>query len=507
MQSLLTKAAWRQQWRGTLTAFLAQASSGVTGGTCQHPDCRAESFSSSAQGELQRAETPTIKSQLRMLYKRVHPDLFHGHPAERATNERSFKLLQEYLSVAHEGSHSPSRHFRFEFFLHPSEETPPPAPTSERTPNLEKVEVALPPPRHAFGTNGELTQSTRRALGKLFAACGLAADISSPDDDISIQSLGDLLRHAGETARQREADVMTSSRRMVIARNALRMGRGVKAVLQGPLLSAPAHVQAEALEKLAKALDLAPDAEVGGITFVLGGKHGLDAATGNVWLRWDAKATEWGARIAAVDMDSVVRAKQRALERQFKEAQVATVVGVEMVYTDHGVGSSSEYEECLDRLESHGRARGPVEGGIFSEVPLRVIRGGDEGVNGFEIDERMGFVSVPVGASAEEVWRFLEKRGQEALGIVHRFRSAEQRLADVSAHVRKKLRLRHLSFDSSISADQYLQCCTKLLRHASTLIQLTDGLSLCIGSVDRLPQEGEDPPLVHMRWNFSINSL
>lgn len=106
-----------------------------------------------------------------------------------------------------------------------------------------------------------------------------------------------------------------------------------------------------------------------------------------------------------------------------------------------------------------------------------------------------------------QVWRFFEKRGHAALEIVHRFRSAEQRLADVSAHVRKKLRLRHLSFDSSISADQYLQCCTKLLRHASTLIQLTDGLSLCIGSVDRLPQEGEEPPLVHMRWNFSMSSL
>lgn len=83
MQSHLTKAAWRQQWRGTLRAFLAQATPVLTGGDRQLPDRRAESFSSAAQGELQRAEAPTIKSQLRLLYKRVHPDLFHGHPAER----------------------------------------------------------------------------------------------------------------------------------------------------------------------------------------------------------------------------------------------------------------------------------------------------------------------------------------------------------------------------------------------------------------------------------------
>jgi hypothetical protein len=106
-----------------------------------------------------------------------------------------------------------------------------------------------------------------------------------------------------------------------------------------------------------------------------------------------------------------------------------------------------------------------------------------------------------------QVWEYFEEHGQAALYIIHRFRSAEQRLAEVTAHVRRKLRLRHLSFDRSISSDQYLQCCTKMLRHASTLVPLMDGLSLCIGSVDRLPVEGEDPPIVQMRWNFSMSSL
>ena len=35
-----------------------------------------------------------MKKQLRELYKKVHPDRFHGHPFARDANEKSFKLLQ-----------------------------------------------------------------------------------------------------------------------------------------------------------------------------------------------------------------------------------------------------------------------------------------------------------------------------------------------------------------------------------------------------------------------------
>jgi hypothetical protein len=40
------------------------------------------------------AEAPALKTKLRELYKRVHPDLFHDFPVARDSNEHSFKLLQ-----------------------------------------------------------------------------------------------------------------------------------------------------------------------------------------------------------------------------------------------------------------------------------------------------------------------------------------------------------------------------------------------------------------------------
>jgi len=45
------------------------------------------------------ASKPSLKSQLRELYKRIHPDRFHGFPPARDANEKSFKMLQEYLTA------------------------------------------------------------------------------------------------------------------------------------------------------------------------------------------------------------------------------------------------------------------------------------------------------------------------------------------------------------------------------------------------------------------------
>ena len=50
------------------------------------------SYSSQTLGR----EPPQLKVQLRELYKRVHPDLFHDIPFARQANEHSFKLLQVY---------------------------------------------------------------------------------------------------------------------------------------------------------------------------------------------------------------------------------------------------------------------------------------------------------------------------------------------------------------------------------------------------------------------------
>ena len=56
-------------------------------------------FGRRAQQTDAAAAQPSLRSKLRELYKRVHPDLFQNHETARLANERSFKLLQVLLPL------------------------------------------------------------------------------------------------------------------------------------------------------------------------------------------------------------------------------------------------------------------------------------------------------------------------------------------------------------------------------------------------------------------------
>ena len=152
--------------------------------------------------------SPALKVQLRELYKRIHPDRFHGFPPARDTNERSFKLLQEYLAAGTcaykpytglyrnarihaftSGTVAAARQsdqdkaalpYRFIFYLHQAGAQQPAAATSateasEGTPDgLHKVSLTLPPPaRRDFAQPDQLPAATQASISKLLSACGL----------------------------------------------------------------------------------------------------------------------------------------------------------------------------------------------------------------------------------------------------------------------------------------------------------------------------------------------
>ena len=90
-----------------------------------------------------------LKQLLRQLYLRVHPDLFTDAPQEQATNQRSFVLLREYLSLLESSAEPQGRAqaFDFVFFLR---RAPGDAPDGEAEAEpgggLRRVAVKLPPP-------------------------------------------------------------------------------------------------------------------------------------------------------------------------------------------------------------------------------------------------------------------------------------------------------------------------------------------------------------------------
>lgn len=67
---------------------------------CMHGYARVFSSSRTA-GDASDNGSPTLQKQLRQLMKKVHPDRWASsdHPEARTENERSFKLLQEYMDA------------------------------------------------------------------------------------------------------------------------------------------------------------------------------------------------------------------------------------------------------------------------------------------------------------------------------------------------------------------------------------------------------------------------
>jgi hypothetical protein len=112
---------------------------------------RRRGFASSA---TPAAPPLPLKAVLRQLYLRVHPDLFTDAPAEQATNQRSFILLQDYLAATESGGEPTGRAqaFNFEFFIRESapEEGGEGGGELAAAPlgrgSLRRVSLTLPPP-------------------------------------------------------------------------------------------------------------------------------------------------------------------------------------------------------------------------------------------------------------------------------------------------------------------------------------------------------------------------
>eukprot|EP00877_Chromochloris_zofingiensis_P009526 jgi/Chrzof1/4827/Cz15g00240.t1 len=199
-------------------------------------------------GFSSKSNKPTLKSALRSLYKKVHPDLFTDFPAEKAENERSFKLLQEYLSAARAtGPSGPADRtaFRFCFYVRKEDaalaeiedvttDEDQNATADEPSPSsFQKCEVILPPPERAIPGTDYLPPSVNKALRKLLTSCGIPGDSFADDMDEGdvaagvLQPLTSFLQAAAEVVRQHESSSIGSDVRIANIRGAMRLARGV----------------------------------------------------------------------------------------------------------------------------------------------------------------------------------------------------------------------------------------------------------------------------------------
>eukprot|EP01018_Ginkgo_biloba_P034809 Gb_27721 [translate_table: standard] len=479
---------------------------------------------------------PSLRGELRRLFKLVHPDLFHSHPdaqfcsegehfvgeghlfakgtlttstsSSLAINQRSFQLLQEYLDAA-KGYGSPQQHsYHFIFYLHNNA-------TSE---NLEKVEVALPRPqvRHSSRTGAEILPATRAALGRLLFACGLSRHVRggliSEEEETK---LSDLFQQASEIQRQNEVSLLGMEHKLVVVKNALCIGRGIRVSLCSALVGLTLREQIELLQRLGKALDLCKDINLLGHAVLIGDRYGVDNL-GNLWLKHEDDAEKWSTFFSAADLVTAFKYKREVTLRRALELKVAKLMEIEMIFTHDSLSIQPQYSQFLNEIAEGAMLHGAVGGGKFHELPVKITGSSQDFEYGvrekicnptsFEVDDVMGYVAVPVWENLTNMYNFIEQHGEEALASRQRFKKSEEHLEGMKTRARKMLKLRHLTFDKGLSRDKCLSACARLLRSVPELTKHTEGLSICISNEHQLPKSGSKCPLF-LKWDFSVSDL
>lgn len=461
-----------------------------------------------SEREEKEQPKPTLKAQLRLLFKLIHPDLFHNQPLEQAINQNSFQLLQEYLSAAKGGGSYKQHAYHFVFFIR----------EGAAVESLKKVEISLPPPQVRYTSEkmtADLLPTTRKSLTRLLAACGLSEFVVIADEDRV--RLSELFQEASEILRQNDASAVDYGRQMAASKNALAVGRGIKVSLRPPLSELTGKSQVESLEKLAVSLDGAQDAKLLGHSLIIGDCYGVDAL-GNLWLKHEDGVEGWSAFLNCADLSKAARNKKDAAQRRVLELKAARLMEVEMVFTHDGLAVQPEYTGFLNNTVKEALNYGAVGQGKFSKLPVRVTcpsrELNAESVDGAErddssymkVDETFGYISVPVWESFPNIYNYIEQHGNEALQIRERHKHAEKHVDQVKLIVRRKLRLRELIFDKKLPSDMCLAACTRLLHFAPELEKYMEGLSLCISDEHRLPIEGSKSFLC-LKWDFTLTEL
>lgn len=451
---------------------------------------------------------PFLRAELRRLFKLVHPDLFYSHPDAQEVNQRSFQLLQEYLNAA-KGNSSPQHHvYHFIFYLH----------KDAATQKLEKVETVLPCPQVRFVSpdRAEILPATRAALGNLLFSCGLSKHVKgglmSEEEDLR---LSDLFQQASEIQRQKEVSLLGLEQKLVVVKNAVCVGRGIRVSVCSALASLTLREQLTLLQRLGKALDLCKDINLLGHAVLIGDRYGVDNL-GNLWLNHEDSEEKWSSFFSAADLVTALRYKKEATLRRVLEFKVAKLMEIEMIFTHDSLSIHPYYTQFLNEIAEGALQHGAVGGGKFHELPVKVTgnleehgRGATEEMGSptsFEVDKTMGYVTVPVYENLTNLYKFIEQRGEEALASRQRFKQLEEHLEGMKTRTRKILKLRHLSFDNGLSRDKCISACTRLLRNACELTRYTEGLSICVSNEHKLPQSGSKRPL-YLKWDFSISDL
>lgn len=465
------------------------------------------------------ASKPSLKTQLRELYKRIHPDRFHGFPPARDANEKSFKMLQEYLAAARQGDQGfAALPYHFVFYLHQSPasaqatqplQSSPVQPTATQQPDalpdgMHKVALTLPPPaRKDYAQPDQLPAATQASLGKLLSACGLESEVDGGlGGGAATKRLRLFVPSAAEVGRQRQAAQLGPRHQLSMVRTALRLGRQVTVGLSSSLQQKPTDAQADILTRLTAALDASTDVNLSGHHIMIGEEGYGPDKQGRLWLHVDASPALWSQYLKQADLAECTR--QRQLVRRVKdlEATVAQRLGVSMLYTGTQLQLQPDYMHFLQRLADAAASQGPVKDSRMQQIPLQVMshrtaEAQQQGQHSIESN----YVALSVAADVDSVYKLIQSAGPGVLSVLTKEKAAKQRLDDFRISVERRLRLRRLARDETLQDEQFVSCCKRMLYNSPSLSQIMEGLAFRISHTNQVSPEGE---FIDIAWDFEV---
>ena len=441
---------------------------------------------------------PTVKDQLRALYKMVHPDLFHQDPVAKAANESSFQLLQEYLSLSSEDDpRTNSSLFNFSFYT-----------KAEEGSGSRKVDISLPPPSRHGSTRREdmnsYSLSTLKALARLFEKCGLDGDLQELQrgtmDEWDSLPLAVFLPTAVELMRQQENNSRTPLFRENTVRTALFIGRKIRVSYAQNMVEMPAEERLKVLEKLAYALDCLPEANLGELTIKLGDHSGIDK-NGILWLQSGGRSVDFINAITNANLELAHRHNAIRKDRLKLEKQIANNLGVASIYAEQRLASEPSYLAFLEKLGLYSYQKGKVCTEDLSLVGVRICRrqarGDDEQVG--HLDDSTGHIFVQACAEPQNVYRIVHHNGKRAQDIAKAHLAKQENLIHLKKLVRLRLGLRHIYQDHCVSADRFRSCCSRLLRVSRALHPVLEGSSLRVSDKNGVCSDGQ---CIFIKWDF-----
>jgi hypothetical protein len=439
-----------------------------------------------------------FKKALRQLYLTVHPDRSAAWPSDvKAINERSFTLLQSYISqsksreTARESREGDSRSlFPLTFYIPTSSSSQQQPLGDGSAPGLKCVNMTLLPPSPPSEGTSSFAPSTQRALSRLLVACEMLEDDPSFHSDVydstssdmaPTKSLSTFLPRATEALRQHLASNKDSSVRIANLRGALRMMRGVRVSVSSSVKRAR---QVETLMSLIRLLDRCPELELDNLHIVIGSETRV-YKNGQLELEADGDEMDWEAFLTGVDLSFVRQRAELVQSLRSMEARLASNVGLGLIHTLSSHLTDPKYRSFLENLIDFSNKQ---QQGIVMSNGRSLLLNSDEagkggegvrlcilpstarhhghisplkrplGEKGFDmysaslhqstelpLSSAIGTVYLSDDLASADVYSILSSSGQWALRDLSTKASLIKQIEDLRLRVRKALRLRRLT--------------------------------------------------------------